>query len=455
MKNTIENEFSAAMQWFNAIAAAVGKQKLAVIKECMEQCPVAWTLLLLYLNPYSVFHVRSRSFENGIKPEGEPYETPKDLTESLLSAVSITNRHMAKIKATLELIQNEEVKRFIVSYLTKSITMGITADSINKAIGSKIIPTFSCMLAHKYFDHPEAIVGKTVVVTEKLDGVRALAIVAIWPEHVDVIVCSRQGKRINGLIEVEQAIKDIVMTRNRNEEKIKSFVLDGELLVTDRQNIPSKEQYKLTTKIVGSDKLIEKTGITYNVFDMIDLSEFNSGLSEAPYHERRKALETMLRGSNSPSLRVVPVIQTFSYTEEERAFRAVVRLVEEARAEGKEGVMLNICDAPYICKRTKNLLKVKVFQDCDLQIVGFQQGSGKYADTLGALIVDYKGTCVGVGSGISDEQRKTFWENQDQYRGRIVTVQYFEETCDVDGNPSMRFPVFKELREVGKEVSYS
>ena len=90
-----------------------------------------------------------------------------------------------------------------------------------------------------------------------------------------------------------------------------------------------------------------------------------------------------------------------------------------------------------------------------MQIVGFQQGTGKYADTLGALIVDYKGTCVGVGSGLSDEQRHEFWNNQDDYRGRVVTVQYFEETCDADGNPSMRFPVFKELREDGKEISYS
>lgn len=117
--------------------------------------------------------------------------------------------------------------------------------------------------------------------------------------------------------------------------------------------------------------------------------------------------------------------------------------------------MLNICDAPYVCKRTNNLLKVKVFQDCDLEITGFQQGTGKFADTLGALLVDYKGNSVGVGSGMSDEQRKEFWDHQDRYLGRVVTVQYFEETNDADGNKSIRFPVFKELREEGKEVSYS
>ena len=455
MQNIIEYEFSVAMQWFSAIASAIGKQKLTVIKDCKEQCPTAWALLITYLNPYSVFHVRARSFENAVDPGGEPYLTAKELLDSLLQVASVTNKHMARIKTTLNAVSNEEVRHFIVSYITKAYTLGVTADSINKAVGEKIIPTFSCMLAHKFFDHPQAIVGKTIAVTEKLDGVRAVSVVLVWPEHVDVWLCSRQGKRINGLVEVEAAVRSAVVNMQQAGNQLASFVLDGELLITDRADIPSKEQYKQTTKIVGADKLAVKTGITYNVFDMLPLSEFNLGMSEALYSERRKALETLFRGCNSPSVRVVPIAQTFSYTDEDRALRAVLRLVEEARSEGKEGIMLNDCAAPYVCKRTKNLLKVKVFQDCDVQIVGFQQGTGKYADTLGALIVDYKGTCVGVGSGLSDEQRHEFWNNQDDYRGRVVTVQYFEETCDADGNPSMRFPVFKELREDGKEISYS
>ena len=62
---------------------------------------------------------------------------------------------------------------------------------------------------------------------------------------------------------------------------------------------------------------------------------------------------------------------------------------------------------------------------------------------------------MGVGSGIPDHLRTLFWQNQDAYIGRVATIQYFEESHDADGKPSIRFPVFKELRENGKEVSYS
>ena len=119
-----------------------------------------------------------------------------------------------------------------------------------------------------------------------------------------------------------------------------------------------------------------------------------------------------------------------------------------------EGVMINLADEYYQFSRTNALLKVKVMQDCDLEITGVQEGQGKFAGTLGALIVDYKGTPVGVGSGISDEIRRMILADPDQYIGRVATIQYFEETNDADGKPSIRFPVFKELREEGKEVSY-
>ncbi len=99
------------------------------------------------------------------------------------------------------------------------------------------------------------------------------------------------------------------------------------------------------------------------------------------------------------------------------------------------------------------LLKVKVMQDCDLAITGFEEGQGANAGTLGAVLVDYKGSTVGVGSGFTKEQRDFFWQNRNSLLGRVITVQYFEETTDAKGVPSLRFPVFRELREEGKEAS--
>ena len=82
------------------------------------------------------------------------------------------------------------------------------------------------------------------------------------------------------------------------------------------------------------------------------------------------------------------------------------------------------------------------------------EGSGEFSNMCGALIVNYKGFPVGVGSGISKDERIMFWNNKDQYIGRVIEVQTFEESQDQNGNLSLRFPVYKGLRPLGKEVSY-
>ena len=93
-------------------------------------------------------------------------------------------------------------------------------------------------------------------------------------------------------------------------------------------------------------------------------------------------------------------------------------------------------------------------QDCDLRIIGFDEGEGKLKGTLGAIVVDYKGNPLNVGGGFSLDDREFFWYNKDRLLGRVIKVRYFEETQNKDGIKSLRFPVFEELREEGKEESY-
>jgi len=72
---------------------------------------------------------------------------------------------------------------------------------------------------------------------------------------------------------------------------------------------------------------------------------------------------------------------------------------------------------------------------------------------LGSIVVDYKGYELGVGSGFSDKDREYYWNNQDEIVGKIVEISYFEESSNDKGTESLRFPVFKAVREKD-EVSY-
>lgn len=423
------------MAQFEELKNAKGNRKKEIVRSYQTDDSFLSALTML-LNPYVTFGMSGKKLTRYV--EQKPKRTFSNLTDLLRfldSQRGISDQTIADVRGFIGTCGDVENQTFVRGMISKSIRLGLTARTVNEALGRQQIPVFDCMLAERYANYPHFLDGHEFAVTEKLDGIRCVAVA--YNNHVSLF--SRQGQLMEGLEDIEEELFRVL------DGFAGGFVLDGELLVADREHLPSAMQYKETTRIVRSDG--RKTGITYHVFDCLTPEEFFSHSCATPYCKRRENLEKM--PFQSPWMEVVPVL----YRGKDQS--AVMRCLSEERAKEHEGVMVNLLYAGYEFRRTKNLLKVKLMQDVDLRIIGFQEGDGKYAGTLGALVVDYKGTAVCVGSGLSDAERQWFWENRPATLGRIVTVQCFEETTDAHGKPSLRFPVFKELREEGKEVSYS
>lgn len=337
---------------------------------------------------------------------------------------------------------NQDTTDLLKCIFTKDLKIGMAAASINKAIPD-LIPVFDVMRGQKFADHKHKLAGKEIIVTEKIDGVRTVAII---DGNGDVEFFSRQGKEWEGLIEIERDIKKI---------GLKNIVLDGEVTIVNSDNLESKEIFKQTMEIMGS-KMEVKKDLFYNVFDCMPLSAFKAGFCKTSAKARKeyfekKYHETFLDCDTSIRMWPLPILYKGEYDE-----GTIKRIHNHILERGGEGVMVNVASAPYECKRTANLLKVKEMYTCDLKIIGFEEGmvGTKFEGTLGAVVVDYKGYPVKVGSGYGEEERSFFWEYKDELIGRVMEVQYFEETQDADGNLSLRFPVYVQMREVGKEVSY-
>ena len=424
-------------------------QKSQIIRE-ISGYPV-WHGIALLLSPLVVSGVKEKSLRKPLPADTEPekqllndYERLDDVLAWLSRQYGVTNSILRALQVLISGLP-DELQHFAESYLCKTARLGVTAKSVNEALDRAEIPLLTCMLANRYSDHAASVEGKSFAVTEKLDGIRAIA---LYTPLKHVRICSRQGQLIEGLTEIEADIRAMAERLEAETGHCDGFVLDGELLIAQRDRFESKEQYKQTTKIVRRDG--EKHGVVYHVFDYVPYLNFVFSRSEIPYKERRKFLqETLFHGDHYDHLTLVPILYQGDDTS------VILHLLADERDKDHEGVMINLLDAPYRFGRTNDLLKVKIMQDCDLRITGMEEGSGKYAGTLGSLVVDYKGRPLHVGSGFTQEERHMFWRDPQHYIGRIITVQYFEETQDAAGNPSLRFPVFLRLREEGKEVSYT
>lgn len=326
----------------------------------------------------------------------------------------------------------KELQELYTQIATKSLKIGITAKTLNKIYGKGFIPEFNVMLANKYFDRVDKVKGEFIVTT-KLDGERSVII----KDGGKIKIFTRQGQPIEDLIEIEEEAK--LLPDN--------MVYDGELLLRNNKGLKSKDLYRATMKETRKDGI--KKNLIFNCFDILPLEDFQNGICKKPCKDRKLKLHEIMENLKLEHIIEVPIL----YIGKDK--NIILKLLEKARNNDEEGVMINISNAPYECKRSNNLLKVKVMQSADLKIIGFEKGDGKFSNTLGKIIVDYKGYKVGCGSGFTDEDREYIWNNQDKLLGRIAEIQYFEETKNQNGGISIRFPVFKSIREEGKEVSYS
>lgn len=335
---------------------------------------------------------------------------------------------------------NDELRHTVSSFLNKYIgdeqelykmmilqdlKLGVNVSTINKAIPN-LIPVWEIQLAKSYKDHKNKVNGEFWIST-KLDGFRVCG----YHKNGKVKLISRQGKLIEGLVEIEKDILKYIP---------EGVVIDGELLA---EGVSNEEVYKATSKIVSTKDEI-KTGVKFNIFDWFFLYEMESKKSLISYAERRAWLDELIVDG---SLEVVKILYRGKDTNK------ISELLQEVRNKGEEGLMINL-NKPYQFKRTDALLKVKEFSTMDLRIVDAEEGEGNFKGMLGAFVVEFKDNLVKVGSGYTLEERQEFWDNKDKYIGRILEVQYFEVTKNEQGKESLRFPTFKTIREIGKNVSY-
>ena len=362
----------------------------------------------------------------------EPKESLIDLLEYLIKYNTGKDTQIGTAQNFIVGLSNFTLKRFISELITKKYKCGVTAKVASTILPDLIKNEHEIMLAHKF----EGKINGPVNISLKLDGIRCTALI---DDKGHVVFKTRQGKIIKGLLEIKMALKAY---------NLSSCMLDGELIRINKENLPSDENFRLTTEIVNS-KSDDKTGLEFVLFDVTPLSAYYEKECDMDYYTRMILLSQLIPQPNK-FIRVVPMYGTTEDVD------VIYKTLSEVTSQGLEGLMLNTLSGKYgFGKRSKDLLKVKKMYTCDIKCVAVEEGEGKYTGTLGKIVCDYKGFTLRVGSGFTDEQREYYWNNQDKIVNQLVEIQYFEESKDKKtGDLSLRFPVFKRVRDDKDEVSY-
>lgn len=327
--------------------------------------------------------------------------------------------------------KSDEDSKWYEQFITKSLKLGIDAKTVNAIYGKGFIPTFEVQLGTP-IDKCKLKLNEPISISRKLNGTRTV--------FYKGKLYTRSGKEYIGLDHIINSLRAMGITDDT--------VTDGELLYKNKEGLTDSEAFQVGVGIANS-KAESKPELYYCVFDILPAAEFENGKSIKTYFNRKKDLFEFEKKIADDNIKVVEIL----YEGTDRS--KIQYYLDKCENEWDwEGLMVQT-DSPYMCRRVKTLMKCKCFYTCDIRCTGVEKGTGKNENTLGAIICDYKGNGIRVGSGFTDEQRNFYWNNTDKIIGSIVEVKYKEESKNKNGGVSLQFPIYVCTRFDKDKESYN
>lgn len=239
----------------------------------------------------------------------------------------------------------------------------------------------------------------------KLDGIRCLA-------YLGDNATELRNKRNKNVTDTYPELKGIY----RCAKKI--CILDGELVVFN-DGVP--DFYALQARSLKTDEFkiklaSKKNPVQFVAYDILYCD--GEQITDKPLMERKKIMEDNISESNGLSIS--------RYIE-----RDGIKFFELAKARGLEGIVAKEKSGKYyIGKRTRKWLKIKVMQEEDLIICGYQPDENGYPKDIVLGERDDKGDLVYRGKvflGVSKEERALLHE----YALKGVSKPHFELKGDI------------------------
>jgi ATP-dependent DNA ligase len=204
------------------------------------------------------------------------------------------------------------------------------------------------------------------------------------------------------------------------------YILDGEV-------IAENGSYSDTASRIGrkAENVERDVDMEFALFDAIIMSGEHIG--DEPFTLRHLALLQF-------TARMPDNVYTVPVTDD------IEKAKDEAIANDEEGIIVKDVKSPYeFGKRSAYWQKVKMDDETvDVRIAGFEEATGEKSGTLGAVVLETAdGSHIGKsGSGFSDAQRESIWNNQDEWMGRTIEV----EARGIGSQGNLRMPIFVKSR---------
>jgi len=393
----------------------------------------------LALDPFTQFYIRKIPAYNNEVVNLNLTAAMRALGE--LSSRRITGNaaieHLTRILAHCTPADATVIERIIA----KDLRCGISDATVNK-IWPGLIAEYPCMLASAFDQKLVDRVTWPALAQVKMDGMRFNAVV----RNGACEFRSRNGKEVN-IPSAAFAQVFVHMAAYFGTD----MVFDGELMVVNEfgRHLDRKTGNGILNKAVkGTMSEAEAQQVRATLWDAIPLIDFERGYFDEAYQIRLAKLSNCVSDCKDQRARHLGHLIELIRSQPVQSQHEAQTMFNQLLSQGEEGIILKTQDGVWENKRSRSLIKFKGELECDLRCVGWEEGTGKNANRLGALVLesDCGGIRVNVGTGFSDADRDGITVSNSV--GRIVSVKYNTRITDKTSSVGSLFlPVFVEFRD--------
>lgn len=348
-----------------------------------------------------------------------------------------------------------EMKTLLLRTLRGDLRWGIRGKTIRELFPEFDIPSFG---VQRCLNYGTELTGLRII-EPKWDGQFSLLIPQRTSEGTMWLhATSRSGRpQYNCELIVEE-----IMAKFPGWDQ---YVYNGEMFAGD---------WSTTDKIISRQRLHpDREQLKFKCWDMIPIAEWESKEFTRILHDRIGDVELMLQEFpiyHTNSMRDERVIIHFDRTPERiwqdflRNFKPVQlphreleRKIFTSQSEvmdailklytdcGFEGMVIKDAYAPSSIGRNQNWIRYKPWETGDFRVIGVLEGRGRLQGSAGKLVLQLPdGKTVRCGSGLSDAQRKFFWEWRLNFEENPMIVEVKYKEASVKGK--LREPIFIRIR---------
>lgn len=344
---------------------------------------------------------------------------------------------------------NKEYEDILLNFFDRNMKIGVAVTQLNKAFGN-VIHVYEVPLAQTYDEKKHYKYNlNDYVIQRKMDGVRVTTFIQYNKKNDSIFVktMSRNGKEYTTL---ENVTDELTNLYKQSPFYGTNTVIDGEVCLVDEDG---KEDWNgIVSEVRRKDYTVENP--RYVMFDILTEDEFFNIRQSMNYTIRYSNLKKFL--ANSKDTKHLTTVFSVPYTTDSFE-RLKVMYVDNEKWEG----FIFRKNCPFKAGRSTDLLKYKLFKDAEFVVTGTingeklmlnNKGIMENVNTCAALIIEYKGYPCQVGSGLSDEQRRLWFEHPEEIIGKVINVKYKQESHNQDGSVSLQFPILKTV--IGKERDF-